>query len=147
MRTASMASSISHPVHGLTLVTSGHVIFVINYYVHFHFSSTCKLLSSIVCNLVSQWICSACEFVPVSCENGDPGYLFSYEIRDPRPHFIIFWGPQGPHFHMRLRTLLYMKMGTPMQFLFFVIFGSLATGYFINNSYPLEGRITERAQS
>ena len=54
------------------------------------------------------------DFPPARChikmgthQNRDP---FSYEIRAPVPNFIIFWGPWGPHFHVKLAIDLLFEM-------------------------------------
>ena len=57
---------------------------------------------------------------PVSCENGDPPNwgprsLFSYEIRDPHPHFHNILGTPGSLFSYEIGGPS-MTMGTPMQF-------------------------------
>jgi hypothetical protein len=47
----------------------------------------------------------------------DPGSLFSYEIRAPRPQFHNILGTLGSPFSYEIRDPS-MKMGTPMQFIF-----------------------------
>ena len=57
----------------------------------------------------------------VSCENGDPGSSFSYEIRDLGPQFPKILGTLGSPFsyhfifsyHIRDSSI---KLGTPLQF-------------------------------
>ena len=77
-RTASM---ISHLVRGLILVASGHVIFVINYYLLFFLNMQVKPVCSIVCNLkmANKINCMGVpvfmEGSPLSYENGDPKIL------------------------------------------------------------------------
>ena len=48
-----------------------------------------------------------CAFIPVSCENGDPGSPYSWEYRDPGPHFPGSMGTRDPH--------ISGKMGTPFE--------------------------------
>ena len=59
------------------------------------------------------WI--RCHVKTGTPQSGDPRSLFSYEIRDPCPHFHNILGILGPHFHMRMGTLPW-KRGPPCNF-------------------------------